>query len=591
MYKRSHPQAGIFCAGPAQLLGRRGVVTDVIPPLLRPLTFSLCLLGLACGGSAGTLDGGLGRDAAEDAEVAEVADSGDGRADAGAPEVDGGAPETDAGCGAPPLLATEVRTTIGNVIGTDLGGVVRFLGLPFAAPPLGPRRFLPPEPPACRATPLIAADYGPVCPQLDDMGTYVGSEDCLSLNIFTPALTSTAPRPVLFFMHGGGNIAGSARQTRGAGVLLYDGTALARETKAVVVTIQYRLNVLGFLVHPGVSSGNLGLLDQIAALRFVQANIGAFGGDPARVLLFGESAGAMDTCALLVSPAARGLYSAALMESGACVAATVATRESQGRDVVTRAGCDAAADALACLQGLSSEALVRAKPGSVNIATSTGTDYGPTIDGTVLPDAPLTLLRSGNHAGVPTVIGSNRDETYGAVPRLPSCASYETTVRATFPVVAGSVLGAYPCASYPSPREAFAALTTDLRFTCTARKAARALAMSGRAPVYRYYFSQRLENAPAPIFAIHGVELGFVFATLGSAGEYAPTPGEEALGQGIRGAWARLAASGSPGSVGGISWPSASGAPEQTMELNATPAVISDLRAAECDFWDRLVGG
>ncbi len=563
----------------------------MIPSVRRSLTFPLCFLGLACGGSASTLDGGLGRDAAEVVDSGDRGGDGGVLVDAGAPAADAGASAADAGCGAPPQVATEVRTTIGNVIGTDLGGVLRFLGIPFAAPPIGPRRFLPPESPACLPTPLVAADYGPVCAQLDEMGTYVGSEDCLSLNIFAPALTSTAPRPVLFFMHGGGNIAGSARQTRGAGVLLYDGTALARETGAVVVTIQYRLNVLGFLVHPGVSSGNLGLLDQIAALRFVQANIRAFGGDPARVLLFGESAGAMDTCALLVSPAARGLYSAALMESGACVAATVATREVQGRDVVARAGCASAADIGACLRGLSSEALVRAKPGSVNIATSTGTDYGPTIDGTVLPDAPLTLLRSGDHAAVPTIIGSNRDETYGAVPRLPSCASYETTVRATFPVVAGSVLGMYPCASYPSPREAFASLTTDLRFTCTARKAARALAMSGRAPVYRYYFSQRLENAPAPIFAIHGVELGFVFATLGSAGEYAPTPGEVALGQGIRSAWARLAASGSPGSVGGVSWPSASGAPEQTMELNATPAVISDLRAAECDFWDRLVGG
>lgn len=563
--------------------------------MVRALTLPICLLTLACGGSAGTVDGGLGgdREAPPDSAAADRELPGDGapEADAGVSEADSGAPESDASCGAPPLQATEVRTTIGNVIGTDLGGALRFRGIPFAAPPTGPRRFLPPEPPACLAAPLVAADYGPVCAQLDEMGGFVGSEDCLTLNIFTPALTSTAPRPVLFFMHGGGNIAGSARQSRGDGTFLYDGTALARETGTVVVTIQYRLNVFGFFVHPGVSSGNLGLLDQIAALRFVQENIRAFGGDPTRVLLFGESAGAMDTCALLVSPQAKGLYAAALMESGACVAATAATRQTQGREVVARAGCAAAADVPACLRDLSTEALARAKPGSVNIATSTGTDYGPTIDGTIIPDAPLTLLRSPNHADVPTIIGSNRDETFSAVPRIPSCASYETTVRATFPVVATSVLGMYPCASYPTPREAFAALTTDLRFTCTARKAVRALAMSGSAPVFRYYFSQRLENAPVPIFAIHGVELGFVFATLGSAGDYVPSPGEAALGRGIRSAWAGLAASGAPGAVGGVAWPRVSGAPEQTMELNATPALIPELRAAECDFWDQLLGG
>lgn len=565
----------------------------MIPPPRRALTLPLWFFSLACGGSPGTLDGGLGPDrppaidaAAQDSGP--VADGGF-EEDAGAPEGDAGAPE--GGCGAQPQQATEVRTTIGNVIGTDLGGVLRFRGLPFAAPPVGSRRFLPPEPPACQSAPLVAADYGPVCAQLDETGTFLGSEDCLTLNIFTPALTSTAPRPVLFFMHGGGNIAGSARQARPDGTFLYDGTALARETGTVVVTIQYRLNVFGFLVHPGVSGGNLGLLDQIAALRFVRDNIRAFGGDPARVLLFGESAGAMDTCALLVSPMAKGLFSAALMESGACVAATAPARQTQGREVVARAGCAAAADVPACLLGLSAEALARAKPGSVNIATSTGTDYGPTIDGTIIPDAPLTLLRSPDHAGVPTIIGSNRDETFSAAPRIPSCASYETTVRATFPVVASSVLGMYPCASFPSPREAFAALTTDLRFTCTARKAVRALAMSGSAPVFRYYFSQRLENSPLPIFAIHGVELGFVFATLGSAGDYVMTPGEAALGRGIRSAWAALAASGAPGAVGGIAWPSVNGAPEQTMELNATPALVSDLKAAECDFWDRLVGG
>lgn len=509
--------------------------------------------------------------------------------DAGATPLDAGA-DLDAGlgCGQAPTAPTEVRTAFGNVLGTAEGGVIRFRGIPFAAPPLGALRFAPPAPPACAASPLNAADYGPACAQVDADGKLLGAEDCLTLNVFTPALTATAAMPVLFFIHGGGNISGSARLTAADGTLVYDGTALAKATRSVVVTVQYRLNAFGFLTHPAVGAGNLGLLDQIAALRYVAANIQAFGGDPSRVLVFGESAGAVDTCMLVASPAARGLFSAALMESGACVASPKATREMQGQEVVMRAGCADAPDVLACLRGLSTEALALAKPGVINLATGTIADYGPTIDGTILPAAPLTLIKNGQHNAVPMIIGSNLEETFEGVPAIPSCAAYESNVRMMFPVLGDTVLGLYPCAAYPSPRLAFTDLTTDARFTCNARRAARAVTGAGGA-VWRYHFVQHLEASRVPMLAVHGMELAFVFGTLGIAG-YRATAGEIALAAGIEHAWGSFARAGSPSASELPSWPRNDGAGEPYLELSSAPRVASALKASACDFWDRVAG-
>ena len=248
-----------------------------------------------------------------------------------------------------------VVTDRGAVRGTAAAGVTDWLDIPFAAPPVGPLRWAAPELPACWRGVRSTQAFGPPCPQLDN-GTVIGSEDCLSLNVWKPAnAKATAPRAVMVFVHGGGNQQGSASNVV-SGVTLYDGANLARTGDVVVVTVQYRVGALGYLASPSLASGtqpagNYGLLDQVAALQWVQGNIGAFGGDPKRVLLFGESAGAVDTCMLVASPLARGLFSRALMESGACGASDTATSERVASDFAQAAGCTGA-DVAACLRAL-----------------------------------------------------------------------------------------------------------------------------------------------------------------------------------------------------------------------------------------------
>ncbi len=210
---------------------------------------------------------------------------------------------------------SSVATDHGVVIGVDLGATVAFRGIPYASPPVGEKRFTAPIDPPSWSALRDAAAWGACCPQLHN-GEVVGSEDCLTLNVWIPKAKSDGRRPVLVFLHGGGNIEGCAAQEL-FGDRIYEGDALAAAKGAVVVTLNYRLAALGFLEHDGIPT-NLGVRDQIAALGWVERNIGAFGGDPSRVLLFGESAGAEDTCVHVASPRSKGLFSRALMESGLC---------------------------------------------------------------------------------------------------------------------------------------------------------------------------------------------------------------------------------------------------------------------------------
>ena len=281
---------------------------------------------------------------------------------------DGGVPGTEcpaAGAAEPGLVPTSSGWVRGSTTDT---GTWSFRGIPYAAAPVGDLRFRPPAPAACAPTEIAATDFGAMCPQFEGeeegiaTGRIVGDEDCLTLNVWTPPDYGerTSALPVLFFIHGGGNTAGSSSKRVG-GQAMYDGERLAASNEAVVVTINYRLGPLGYLTLPSLaaesehaSAGNYGLLDQIAALAWVRDNIGAFGGDPARVLVFGESGGAVDTCMMVATPLAAGLFSAALMESGACAAQSGAERQSQGAELAAAAGCDGA-DEVACLRALSVE--------------------------------------------------------------------------------------------------------------------------------------------------------------------------------------------------------------------------------------------
>lgn len=527
----------------------------------------------------------------------------------GSPSGGGGSTSTaTGGAGGGAACPTDVQPAPGVVV-TDRGAVKGaqagttwvYRGIPYAAPPVGALRFKPTEDHACWQGALDATAYGPQCLQLDDAQKPTGSEDCLTLNVWAPAGASPgAPLPVLFFIHGGGNIAGSTSEQLPGGAYTYDGQALAESRNAVVVTFEYRLQAAGFLSLPALdaesprgASGNYALLDQIFALGWVQRNIHAFGGDPARVLLFGESAGALDTCAVLASPLAKGLFSAALMESGGCAAMKKSDAQAFGATVVTGAKCDGAPDVLACLRALTPEALVTAVPATVDIAGKQS-GYQSNVDGWVLPDAPLDAITAGKHNHVPFVVGANHDETGKTVGQMDE-AEYEAAVLSLAggaQAVANEILAEYPSSSYASPRAAYVALTSDLKFICPARKVARAAVKAQAEPVHRYFFTHVSDNGSAAtkaFGAFHGYELLFVFDHVTASG-YTPSAGETALASAIGGYWSRLAAGGDPNGEGAVAWPLYDATKDSFLQLDDTIAAGEGVRTAQCDFWDGLGG-
>lgn len=509
-------------------------------------------------------------------------------------------------CPAPSSAGDDVVVTpAGTFRGTAarIEGVRAFLGIPFAAPPTGARRFLPPAPAACPEGVVDAAAFGPLCPQLDRSGDPVGDEDCLQLNVWAPE--SGERLPVLLFVHGGGNNQGGA-PVDAAGVPIYDGAELAARG-AVVVTTNYRLGALGYLVHPRLSeedprgtSGNYGLLDQIAALEWVQRNIADFGGDPERVLLFGESAGGVNTCALLTSPKAEGLFARALIESGGCAASSRANAEAAGAGLVDAAGC-AGDDPIGCLRGLAPAELLGALPQEVSGLVSA--DFGPSVDDDVLPRAPSEALFAGDFHDLPVVLGTNADETASfLVPAtvdteeeyLQAARNFLRGAGVLSPTTQDAILAAYPASAFASPWHAMVALTTDWRWTCAARLYLGALDAGASSETYRYFFTQGLDGASAPVLsrlgAYHAIELFYLFGSL-EVGGYVPTDDDLALSDAMQRYWVGFAATGSPNAEGLPVWPTWSADSDAYLELGTPIAAGEGVRTERCDALLAALGG
>src|SRR3984957_1862437 len=307
-----------------------------------------------------------------------------------------------------------VRTAEGTVQGFISNGVGAFLGIPYASPPVGDLRWQPPKPHAAWTTTLNATKFGNTCPQITELGVFAGpvslTEDCLYLNVFTPRANPTGGAkklPVLVWLHGGGLVDGESND--------YDASALVKGGPAgatVVVTINYRLGLLGYLGHPtldgeGHDFGNYGLMDQLEALRWVHRNIAAFGGDPGNVTVGGQSAGATSTAAVMISPASGGLLHRAIFESGPLL--TVAPRElaeSRGTAFATAAGCGPDGTA-ACLRALSVQKIL-----SLQGTAAANGPYvtGLIVDGTVLPIPGDTAWSTGKFNHVPVLNGAVKDE-------------------------------------------------------------------------------------------------------------------------------------------------------------------------------------
>lgn len=488
-----------------------------------------------------------------------------GLADAGEPDATppcGAGVETEAGV---------VITESGAVRGADLGATWAWKGVRYAEPPTGERRWRAPEPAACAEGVTDAMEFGAICPQLSG-GVVEGDEDCLTLNVW--AAKDAAAAPVMVFIHGGGNVGGAASQP------IYDGAYLA-ENGAVVVTVQYRLGALGFLAHPALaaesaqgSSGNYAILDLVAALGWVQRNIAAFGGDPANVMIFGESAGGRNVCTLLASPLAAGLFHRAAIQSGGCTTPDRDTAEDVGDEVVDGAGCGTAADIPACLRALTPAEVVAALPAEGNALSSS--PFQAHVDGYVLETSPHEALAGGSHHHVPLLIGANADETGQMVPPMTE-AEYQAAVNAQYGAALGAaVLDEYPSSDFATPRAAFVALTSDARFICPARRFARAAAMTQDEPVLRYHFTHTLPGMAAVYGAFHGLELPFVFHSLEALTD-SPPPGELAFATLMAGTWLDHAR-------GETLW-----GEDVVMLLDDLFTEAPDVpRAAKCDFWDTL---
>jgi para-nitrobenzyl esterase len=295
---------------------------------------------------------------------------------------------------------------------------------------------------------------------------------------------------------------------------------------------------------------------------------------------------------MLASPLARGLFSAALMESGACVAHTRDAVEAFGADLVEAAGCGGDADPIACMRALPADAMTLAIPAVIDVAGKQ-TDYQPHVDGHVLAAAPLDAIAAGEHNAVPFVIGANSDETGAVVPAMTE-AEYTQAVY----VLAGSqtlgdaILAQYPVADYSSPRAAYVALTSDVKFICTARTAARAAAGGQSEPVYRYHFTHAIENGgpqAAALGAFHGLELVFVFDHVEQIANYTPSAGEVALADSMGGYWTRFAGAGDPNGGGAVAWPLYEAATDSYLRLDNTIEAGQGVRTEQCDFWDSLL--
>ena len=564
------------------------------PPMNRALGFALLLLS-ACGGESlslpdSALDGST--DAATDATLPDAGppDAGDGGGDGG----DGG--DGDGGAGCQTLTPDEpfvVGTSEGPVRGfrTDavsaesLAGVDAWLGVPFAAPPV---RFAPPQEPSCREEVLETQAFAPVCPQLDGDGSAIGDPDCLYLNVWAPPdARSGDPLPVMFFVHGGANVQGGTSQVQLealGGIQLYDGASLAERANAVVVTVTYRVNWFGFLAHPDLTdpagpAGNFGIMDLVRSLQWVHDNVANFGGDPERVLLFGESAGARNTCTLLATPAAAGLFSAALMQSGYCTEQSRAEALSAGATLAAGLECGGYASTEACLRGIDWQTLVESQPEGANGGAAGGA-FGATVDGVFLPESPDYAFFHGHQNVVPVIVGANRDE--GTVFGAPGLSDDYGVAR--FRLFVQSLATAYgltfdelwalydPANFADNAGDAYRALTAEAQFVCPSLRTARYLEASQSEPVRRYYFTRRIATEDslggfiAELGAFHGFELFYLFQHMDHMVGMNPRPADLGLQSAILGYWSRFAASGSPNGGDALDWPE-SGSTDSHLEL------------------------
>ncbi|MDQ2902972.1 MAG: carboxylesterase/lipase family protein [Chloroflexota bacterium] len=487
------------------------------------------------------------------------------------------------------MTSNIVETRYGKVRGTQDGPVQVWKGIPFARPPVGALRFRPPQPPEPWSEVRDATEFSLSSPQVAMPGIFgsepvPASEDCLYLNIWSPAADG-GKRPVLVWIHGGAFEGGSGSTP------WYDGSAFARHGDVVVVTINYRLGALGFLYlaesggEAYGSSGNNGILDQVAALEWVRDNIAAFGGDPARVTVFGESAGAMSIGTLLAMPAARGLFQQAILQSGA--AHSVMDREKATRRA-QRFMDFAGADNVATLLEKPLDALLDAQ--SKLMKSTSGLAFMPVVDGVVLPQAPIEAITAGSARDVRVLIGSNRDEWKLFTLMDHSQAEVnETELKATFGEGASEALATYNAAqTETSASTVWESIITDRTFRIPALRVAEAQVRQD-APVWVYRFDWRSPSFGGMLGAGHALEIVFVWDNLDKPGAEFFTgdaPTRQPLAERMHAAWIAFARDGDPITPQLPPWPAYNLQERPTMIFDEQCQVENDPQAAERKVWE-----
>jgi len=491
-----------------------------------------------------------------------------------------------------------VTTRQGQVRGQVRGGVAAFKGIPYAAPPFGPNRFQPPRPPARWDGVRDALEYGRVAPQppyappfdqlLGDQGR--PGEDCLNLNVWTPD-PSGGGLPVMVWIHGGSFV-------RGSGALpTYDGSRFARDG-VVCVTINYRLGADGFL-YLGDGIANRGLLDQVAALAWVQENIRAFGGDPARVTIFGESAGAFSVATLLSMPRARGLFRRAIAQSGAAQhTSSVPTAQLVGRNLADKLGVAPTMASIAAVSlerlveaeaELGTELAVRPDPARWGEVSSNAMIFEPVVDGEVVPGRPIERIVEGAGADVDLMVGTTTEEWRfflvpgGAIDRV-SEDRLATTARLMGLDVEDTLAVYRATLPRATSGDLLAALITDWFFRIPAIRLAEAHAQHGGSS-YVYEFAWRSPLFDGRFGAVHALEIGFVFDNLGRAGAMTLAGREppQALADVMHRAWVAFATGGAPG------WSPYDARARRVMRFDgAGGTVVVDPAADERRLWDGI---
>ncbi|MCX5748843.1 MAG: carboxylesterase family protein [Candidatus Saganbacteria bacterium] len=487
------------------------------------------------------------------------------------------------------LEAGIIRLESGFISGMYSDGLHIFLGIPYAVPPVGDLRWKEPQPVEPWEDVRECISFGPSCPQPQSKNVGKTSENCLYLNVWTPATSESDKLPVMVFIHGGGWSMGSGSMPK------YNGTNLAKKG-VVFVNFNYRLGPFGFFVHPKLAeespngvSGNYGLLDQIAALKWVKNNIAAFGGDPGNVTIFGESAGSKAVSLHMISPLSAGLFRRGICESGGPYGEEYIFPQADGKmhkaireaeKLMVKLKCNKASDPIAAMRARSADEIIRAYPFALT-PFSPGLKFAPVVDGYVIPDDPQTMYSQDKNCDLPLMIGSNADEGT-AFYRPMKVSDYKKWIVLQFGSHLREVLAMFPAKKTADVRPAFDRLASVAIFTEPARFVARS--REGRSSkTYLYYFSRVSPTAfGKKMGATHGAELLYVFGNVKK--ELGLYDADISLSENIMDYWVNFAKTGNPNGPGLPVWPAYDSKSDENIEFGDQIWIDTHLLKKECDL-------